>query len=130
MAVVATFARMYVTELDRTLEALGACGLPGVRLRFGHSAGLQLALVGDVLVLAGSDEALEPFRSTALTVVVDDLEQAIGTAQAGGATISRAPADQTVGRNVTLSFPQGLAIEFVQWNQETRSAAGLENDSQ
>lgn len=68
---------------------------------------------------------LEPFRTTDLTVIVDDLEQAIGAAQAGGAVISRDPADQAVGRKVTLSFPAGPVVEFVEWDQQTRSAAGL-----
>ncbi len=116
---------MYVEDLDSAVDALGASGVCGVRLRFGHAAGLQLALVGDVLVLAAADEMLEPFRSTDLTVVVDDLDQAIDEAQSGGATIRREPAQQAVGRNVTVGFPAGPVIEFVEWNPQTRTAAGL-----
>ncbi len=125
MAVLATFARMYVNDLDAAIKALDDCGVSGVRLRFGHAAGLQLALVGDVLVLAASNEMLQPFRTTDLTVIVDDLEDAIGAAKAGGAIISRDPAYQAVGRNVTLSFPAGPVVEFVEWDQQTRSAAGV-----
>ncbi|MHB8295604.1 MAG: VOC family protein [Acidimicrobiales bacterium] len=124
MVALATFARMYVQDLDSAIEALAASGVTGIRLRFGHAAGLQLALVGDVLVLAAPDEMLEPFRSTDLTVV-DDLDQAIEQAQSGGATISREPADQAVGRNVTVAFPAGPVLEFVEWNQQTRAVAGV-----
>ena len=125
MAVLATFPRIYVRDLDAAIEALAASGVRGVRLRFGHAAGLQLALVGDVLVLAAADAVLEPFRSTDVTVIVDDLDGAISQAQAAGAVISRPPAAQAVGRNVTLSFPAGPVIEFVQWDERTRAAAGL-----
>lgn len=125
MPALATFARMYVRDLEATIAALEACGVSGVRLRFGHAAGLQLALVGDVLVLAGSDEQLAPFTATDLTVVVDELEPATTSAQAVGAVVVRGPADQATGRNATVSFPGGPVVEFVEWDQRTRSAVGV-----
>lgn len=76
MAVLATFARLYVEDLDLALDALAAAGLTNVRLRFVHRAGLQLALVNDVLVLAGKRKLLDEFRSTDVTVIVDDLDVA------------------------------------------------------
>lgn len=44
-------------------------------LRFSYAAaGLELAQVGAVLLLAGSEAAMAPFRSTQITLVVDSLE--------------------------------------------------------
>jgi hypothetical protein len=43
----------------------------------------------------------------------------------GGAQVSRELADQATGRNVTVTFPAGPVIEYVQWDDETRAAAGL-----
>ena len=123
MTALATFARMYVHDLDAAIAALAASGVTGVRLRFGHAAGLQLALVGDVLVLAGSDNQLEPFRATDVTVIVDDLDAALADAAQGGATATRGPAEQATGRNVTVGFPAGPVVEFVEWDAVTRAAA-------
>ena len=125
MVALATFARMYVADLDRAIEALAASGITDVRLRFGHTAGLQLALVGYVLVLAAPAGMLEPFRATSLTVIVDDLDGAIEAARQAGAQVSREPAEQATGRNVTMSFASGPVIEYVEWNLQTRQAAGL-----
>ncbi|GAB3912574.1 hypothetical protein GCM10011575_45840 [Microlunatus endophyticus] len=125
MAALASFARICVSDLDAGLKALTASGVTDVRLRFGHPASLQLALVGEVLVLAGSDEVIEPFRSTDVTVIVDDLDGAVAAALSASAEIIREPAEQQVGRNATVAFPGGPIIEYVQWNEETRTVAGL-----
>ncbi len=124
MTALATFARLYVRDLDAALAALAASGITNVRLRFGHAAGLQLVLVGDVLVIVGSDDMLEPFRTTDLTVIVDDLDDAISAAQAAGARVIREPAAQAVGRNVTVAFAAGPVVEYVEWNDDTRQTAG------
>ncbi len=123
--VLATFARICVSDLDAGIAAMAASGVTGVRLRFGHAAGLQLALVGDVLLLAGTAEQLDPFRATDVTVVVDDLDAAAAEAQRAGAVTTREPADQATGRNVTVAFPAGPVVEFVEWDAATRTAAGL-----
>ncbi len=60
-----------------------------------------------------------------MTVIVEGIEQAIGAALFGGADVSHELADQATGRNVTVTFPAGPVIEYVQWNDETRAAAGL-----
>lgn len=125
MTVLATFARLYVDDLDQAIEALAASGVTNVRLRFGHATGLQLALVGDVLVLAGSPETLAPFRATVLTLVVDDLEQAIASAHRARAWVAREPTEQATGRNVTMGFPAGPVIEYVEWSEDTKNAAGI-----
>ena len=67
---------------------------------------------------------LAPFGSTALSVVVDDLEEAVTAAERAGPNISRDRADQAAGRNITLTFQAGPVIEFVEWNGEVRAATG------
>jgi preprotein translocase subunit SecE len=36
---------------------------------------LQLAQVGDVLIICGTEKAIEPFRKTAATFLVDSVEE-------------------------------------------------------
>jgi hypothetical protein len=50
MTALAIFARVYVSDLD---EGIRVGGGTAPRLQFARPSGLQLALVGDVLVLAG-----------------------------------------------------------------------------
>lgn len=125
MTVLATFARVCVSDLDAALAAFAAAGVDGVRLRFRHGSGLELALVGDVLVLAGPDEVLAPFRATDVTIVVDDVEVAVRDALRGGAEVVREVALQPVGRNATVAFPAGPVVEFVEWDDATRASVGL-----
>ena len=37
--------------------------------------GLEMAHIGDILLIAGLDEALKPFRSTLATYLVDSLDE-------------------------------------------------------
>src|SRR5690606_13722808 len=61
MKVLATFARLYVAELDPALDMLASLldERPANRFSYGE---LELATVGSVLVIAGPDEALRPYR--------------------------------------------------------------------
>lgn len=50
-----------------------------------------------------------------------DLEAALKT----GAVLSREIAAQAVDRNATVTFTAGPVIEYVEWDADTRTAAGL-----
>jgi len=67
--------RFYVQNID---QAIGFYeNLLGVkcRLRFQYKeAKLELAQIGNILILAGSEEALEPFKDTKATFVVNSIE--------------------------------------------------------
>lgn len=125
MTVLATFARLCVPDLDAALDELAASGCGDVRLRFGHASGLQLALVSGLLVLAGTDDQLAPFRATSATVIVTDLDAALGAATGAGAVVVRGIAQQQTGRNATVRLAGGPVLEFVEWDDATRRAAGL-----
>lgn len=125
MHTLATFARVYVSDLGPALELFTDAGAPEPRLRFSHASGLELALVGDVLVLAGPDEVLDGFRSTQVTSVVEDLDAALAHARVLGGEVLRGPADQETGRNATVCLPFGAVVEYVQWSEAVRAQVGL-----
>jgi hypothetical protein len=122
MRTLATFARVYVSDLEPALELLGG-GEP--RLRFSHASGLELALVDQVLVLAGPDEVLDAFRSTQVTAVVEDLGEALDRARGLGAEVLREPAAQATGTNATVRLPAGAVVEYVEWTDEVRVRLGV-----
>ncbi|MDO9410645.1 hypothetical protein [Patulibacter sp.] len=125
MGTLATFARVYVSDLEPALGLFTDAGAPEPRLRFSHASGLELALVGDVLVLAGPEEVLAGFRETQVTSVVDDLDVALDRARGLGAEVLRGPAAQETGRNATVRMPFGAVVEYVEWSAEVRARLGV-----
>lgn len=125
MRTLATFARVYVSDLEPALALFTDGGAPAPRLRFSHASGLELALVGEVLVLAGPDEVLDGFRSTQVTSVVEDLEAALDHARGLGGEVLRGPAAQATGTNATVRLPFGAVVEYVEWTDEVRAQVGV-----
>lgn len=123
VAHLATFARVYVSDIEEGIALFSSGENP--RLRISHGSGLELALVGEVLILAGPPEVIEPFRSTQVTVIVDDLDVAIADVAGAGGRIRRQPAHQPTGRNVTISYANGADVEYVEWSATTRAQVGV-----
>jgi hypothetical protein len=118
MKILRTFARVYADRLDDVVSALQAVSGEPVQLRFALPNGLELAAVGDVLVVAGDREVLAPYRSTQATVIVDDLDECRRRVEAAGGVVVRGPKDVPTGRNLTAELPTGIRIEYVQWHAE------------
>ncbi len=76
--------------------------------------GLELAQVGDILLIAGSEEALKPFRNTQATMLVDSLDEFKVYLEEKGAEIIRGPDKVPTGRNMTVRHPDGSVIEYVE----------------
>lgn len=119
MKVLQTLVRIYLSPeaLNPTLAFYEDLFREKCRLRFAHSAArLELAQVGNVLLLAGTEEALRPFRSTTATFVVDDLAEFQEFLLRSGATVLSDPTDVPTGRNMRVGHPDGLVVEYVQFD--------------
>jgi predicted enzyme related to lactoylglutathione lyase len=119
MKVLLTFVRVYAENIDAALPFYET--LLGVKCsgRFSYrAAGLELATVGQVLLLAGTAEALEPFRATKATLLVDDLDEFQRFLASNGATIIRGPQEVPTGRNMTARHADGTVVEYVQHGQK------------
>jgi hypothetical protein len=104
---------LYVDDLDRALPLLTELTGSGPLRRFSYGE-LELAAIGDFLVVAGSPEALAPFRSVQATVAVDDLAEAERDLSAHGAEILSGPNDVPTGRNLTARHADSAVIEYVE----------------
>lgn len=122
MTVLAYYARLYVSDMDRTLHVLQA--LTGTRpsWRAGFES-LELAGIGRHLVIAGTQTALAPFRDTHATVVVDDLAQVQQLLADHRASITHGPFEAPNGPGLTARHADGGVVEYVQWNARLRHEA-------
>lgn len=80
--------------------------------------GLELAAVSSpvasFLVIAGSEEAVEPFRATSLTVVVEDIGAVAEHLVPLGAVEIQPVTPVPTGYQTRLRHADGLVVEYVQ----------------
>lgn len=74
---------------------------------------LILSSVGGFLIIAGTDEALAPYRGTVGTQLVADVEPYLARFRAEGTQFVQQPFDAPVGRGFTVRHPDGAVIEYV-----------------
>ncbi|MHB1681865.1 MAG: VOC family protein [Bacilli bacterium] len=115
MKILQTYVRIYVTELDSAIAFYESLTGQQTDLRFPYpETGLELASVGPFLILAGSDEALSPFRETLATFRVDSVEEFREHLTKNGARIIRDIRRVPTGSNMTVHHPDGTRFEYVQ----------------
>ncbi|MEE1782735.1 hypothetical protein PUR71_07350 [Streptomyces sp. SP17BM10] len=113
MKTLATLARLYVDDMDRALPALRELTGEDTRMRFPYS-GVEVAGIGGFLVVAGTDEALAPFRDVQSTVLVDNLDGLQELVDTHGGEILSGPNQVPTGRNAIVRHPGGVTFEYVE----------------
>lgn len=116
MRVLRTYARAYASNLDEALGALSSVTGRPAGMRFTMPNGLELAAVGAVLVVAGDEKILAPYRSTQATLIVDDLDECTALLARAGALVLRGPRQVPTRLNLTARRPGGVQIEYVGWD--------------
>jgi predicted enzyme related to lactoylglutathione lyase len=103
------------SELDSALQFYEAVFGQPPRLRFHYERyDLEIAQIGAMLIVAGSEENLLPFRSTSATFMVEDLDDWHGELMRLGAVIIEAPKSVPTGRNMRVRHPDGMIAEYVE----------------
>jgi len=108
--------RFYVQDIDRAINFYE--NLLGVKcsLRFQYKeTKLELAQVGNILILAGSEKALKPFKDTKATFVVNSIENVKKYLLENGGTIIRDIKQVPTGKNMTVKNIDGNIIEYVEF---------------
>lgn len=117
MEILGTLHRVYVAaqEMEATIGFYQSLLGRPTGLRFHHAdTGLDLALVGPVLILAGTEESLAPYRATAATFLVDSLDDFARLLPELGAQVLEPPREVPTGWNLRARHPDGLVVEYVQ----------------
>jgi hypothetical protein len=77
-------------------------------------AGLEIARINNLLIIAGTDQALEPFRETSATFLVDSIAEYRDFLSHNGAVIIRDVQQVPTGLNMTVKHKDGVIIEYVE----------------
>ena len=112
-----TYTRLFTHDLEATLGVLRQlhAGEPHLRFRFDP---WELAGIGDILVVAGAEEALAPIRGSLGPWVVSDIEETRLALVQAGAEITREISAVPTGRMMYARHPDGVVVEYVQWTPE------------
>ena len=117
MKVLGVMTRIYLVPANLDGAVAFYETLLGVKcdLRFEYAeAGLELAGIGPMLLIAGSEEKLHSFRQTQATIIVDSIEDFRNWLQEAGAVILEEPKNVPTGRNMRVRHPDGTIIEYVE----------------
>lgn len=114
-----TYARLWADDLSMSLPLLER--LTGMRpdLRFAFDE-IELAAVGDFLVIAGPAEERARYAHATATVIVSDLDQARVALDEAGAEITTEEATSATGRFLYARHHGGVEAEYVEWKPEVR----------
>lgn len=112
-----TYTRIFTNDAEETLRILRPLhtGEPHLRFRFDP---WELVGIGDVLVVAGTDEALAPIRGSFGPWIVTDIDETRELLVDAGAEIVRDIAPVPTGRMMYARHPDGAVVEYVQWTPE------------
>lgn len=115
MKVLQMYTRVYVNDMETSLQFYENLLSEVSTFRFKYeAAGLELASVGNILILAGSNQALEPFRKTKATFKVDSIHEFYDFLKSSGCKIIRDLTRVPTGTNFTVQHPDGEIFEYVQ----------------
>ncbi len=75
---------------------------------------LELAMVGSILLISGSEERLKPFTETKITFLVDSIDEFLEFLTTHDSTILEYPKSVPTGKNMRVKHPDGLIAEYVE----------------
>lgn len=116
MKILKTYARVFVADMNSALPLYEAIVGETAHLRLKFEAA-EIGAVGDFLIVAGSPEAIDGYRSTIGPVVVESLDAAEAAVdRLGGTSGPRIPAP--TGEMFYARHPDGVNVEYLQWTAE------------
>ena len=112
-----TYARVFTNDLAISLplfqQLVGR--EPDMRFVFGE---WEIVAIGDLLLVAGTDEALAPIRNSYGPLIVDNLEATRQQLEQAGAVITQPISTSPTGTMLYARHPDGTSMEYVQWTPE------------
>ncbi|OCA97738.1 VOC family protein [Clostridium beijerinckii] len=107
--------RFYVHDIEQSIEFYEKILNEKCTLRFKYSqVNLKLAQIGNILILAGSDDSLKSFRDTQATFLVDSIIEFKDFLLSNGATIIRDLKEVPTCMNMTIKHLDGTIVEYVE----------------
>lgn len=110
-----TYSRLFSSDCDETLATLERLHGRKAHLRF-RFGDWDLAGIGDMFVVAGTEDSLAPIRGSHGPVIVSDLDAAQTELLVSGAIITQPIVEVPTGRMLYARHADGLHVEYVEWN--------------
>ncbi len=117
MTILKTYARLFVSSLDESLPFLEQLVGRPADLRFAFHQ-LELAAIGDFLVVSGPAAEVEKHRYDTGPLIVTDLNEAEALVLEFGGTIVQPRQKVPTGANFYARHADGAVVEYVQWKPE------------
>jgi len=128
MDILRVLARVYLTheQLETSISFYEGLLKQSCRIRFVFAdMGIEVAAVGPLLLVAGTETALEPLRAISMTIGVDSLDECQHILLKEGAIITDGPQLVPTGLNMHARHPDGTLVEYVQLIPDRVAAANL-----
>ncbi len=107
--------RIYVNDMNSAIDFYERITNKKCANRFEYKqAGLEIAWINNLLIIAGTDQALEPFRETSATFLVDSVSEYKDFLSQNGAVIIKDIQRVPTGFNMTIKHEDGVIIEYVE----------------
>lgn len=107
--------RIYVNDMDSAIDFYERLTKEKCANRFEYKqVGLEIARIDNLLIIAGSDKALEPFRRTTATFLVDSIMEYKDFLMDNGAVVIRDIQQVPTGLNMTVKHKDGVIVEYVE----------------
>ena len=121
MEIFKTLYRVYVNDIDEAIcfyQKLfdSKCG----SIFKYDKAGLTIAQIGGILIIGGAESALEPFKNTNITILVDSVSEYKAFLLQNGAEIMSDIKEVPTGFNMTIRHKEGTIVEYVEHNSEIK----------
>ena len=106
---------VFTRDIEAAIERYGALTGETVQQRFTIAeAGITIAKLGSVVIIAGEETAIAPLKNVRATFIVDSLTSYEAHLRATGATILQPPRPTPAGRNMIARDVEGVVFEFVE----------------
>lgn len=107
--------RIYVNEMNQAVAFYENLLGKKCKMRFEHKQfHLELAQVGSILIICGTDEVLKSFRNTKATFIVDSIIEFKDFLVENGAKIMKDIKETATGINMIVKHFDGTIVEYVE----------------
>lgn len=107
--------RIYVNDMNTAIDFYEKLTSKKCANRFEYKqVGLEIARIDNLLIIAGTNQALEPFKGTSATFLVDSVSEYKDFLGQNGALVIRDIQQVPTGLNMTIKHKDGIVIEYVE----------------
>ena len=124
MQIYKILTRIFVgsTELENSIHFYEKLFGEKCKLRFKYSEKeLELAMIGSILLISGSEDRLKPFTETKVTLLVDSIDEFLEFLRTHDSTILEYQKSVPTGKNMRVKHPDGLIAEYVEHKTEEKA---------